>query len=127
MGDLDKLLEKVTIEFPTPIMAEEIDGDLINYLRKEIPCEILYGLIRGEKESISFKGNITRSLNSYITIPNLSFAINGYHFGSELPIFFFNSIKIKILKYDGIERKGQLKLFSEVKQKIQEYFSQRTG
>jgi len=88
MNDLGKL-ERVTIKFPIPIMAEEIDEHLINYLRNNIPCDILYGLLRGKKNGFYFKGNIRRPPNSCIRMPDLRFVINGnYHFGPELPIFF---------------------------------------
>lgn len=117
-------LERI-IEFPTPITAEEIDDGLINYLRNKIPCDISYGLIR-EKKSASFKGNIRRPFDSRIIIPNLRFEISGDYFSPELPIFFFNSIRFETLKYDRIEEKEQLKLLiDEVRQKTQEYFSQR--
>ncbi len=125
MNGLNESLERVAIEFPIPIMAEEIDLKLINYLRDKIPCNISYGLIQKEKK-IFFRGNIRRSIDSH-TMENLTFVITGdYHFGPKLPIFFFNSIKFDILKYNSIERKEQLKLLiDKVTQKTQEYFSKR--
>ena len=122
MGDLDELLERVTIEFPIPLIAEEIELGLIDYLRNEIPYDISYALIRREKKSVSDDKRYTAEFRGNIV--NLRFEISGDYY-SKLPIFFFKSIKFKTQEYDSTEGKEQLKLIDRVRQKTQEYFSQR--
>ncbi len=104
MSDIE---EKVTIEFPISITKEEIERDFFKHLRKKIPCDISYGFI---SEEDSLRGAITSS-NAPIII--LRFKAHS------------KSIELEIPEYGDIEREEQLRLVTELRQKTQNYFSQR--
>lgn len=142
MGSLDELLERTTIEFPIPITSEEVEQGLFEYLRQEIPCDIEYWFsihekkicssnIGDERYALEFRGNIKRSFGSgVLAIPGFEMVCL-YH--PELPLSFYKSMKFQTVPgYDSVEEfetlptgEEQLKLIEELRQKTQEYFSQR--
>ncbi len=139
MNALDELLERITIEFPIPITADEIEGNLFDYLREEILCDISYSFynhgekyrvrdIRDERYISEFTGIIRSPMvNSNFDMVSVS--------NSELPrLVLFKAIKFNTVPGydDSIEEfetqsrgKEQLKLIDDVRKATKEYFSQR--
>lgn len=142
MDDLDKLLERTTIEFPFPINAEEIENTLLEYLRKEFPCDINYSIqVRGNKRqggngyptSERYASEFTVTINrkapdfvssSFRLLSPASYTLN-----------FFRALRFDTPGCDSIEEfaggmasgEAQLRLMDSVREKVEEYFSQRNA
>jgi len=139
MGNLDELMERMKIEFPFPITADEVEYGLFDSLRRNTSCNVLYNFntlgakskkepsLGDERYVSEFKGTFTRSqvVASTFEMPVI------YH--PELPITFFKSIKFFIVPgYDSVQEfeslptgKEQLRMIDEIRFGVKEYFSQR--
>jgi len=142
MGNLDELLDRVTIKFPFPINAEEVENNLFEYLRQEVPCNLDYSIIiRGnkgqgdngsptsERYAFEFTTTITKRIGDFTT--SRFKLLSPFRFSPN----FFNAIKFDTVPgYDSIEEfagsfpigEAQLRLMDSVRENVEEYFSQRT-
>jgi len=141
MDALDELLERMNIEFPLPITAEEVKYGLIDYLRNNTFCNISYNFnTRGIKEQKVV--GMTPCDEEYISeirgtfarpqAVSSSFEMLAIH-NSELSITFFKTIKFQIVPgYDSISEfeslpsgKEQLQMVDEIRTGVGGYFSER--
>lgn len=136
MATLDELTERLTIEFPIPITADEVEGSFFDFLRDEAECNIDYMVqIRGHKNyglgaaderyPQKISGSMRRShIFSTFEMPTT---------GLDSPYaVFLKGIAFQSLGADTIREleslpsgKEQLELMDRVRQKTQEYFSHR--
>lgn len=140
MSDLDKLLERTTIEFPLSINAEEIEYTLLEYLRQEIPCDIDYSIqVKGNKRQ---GGNDHPTSERYVSEFTVTIKRKTPDFvSSNFKLLdparytpnFFRALRFDTTICNSIEEfirdlstgEAQLRLIDEVREKVGEYFSQR--
>ena len=139
MGELEELLDRMTIEFPMSISVDEIENGLFMFLAKE-GFMVRYSLqingnkgydFFGERYSEKFTGNIE---------PNPRSSKGGFnsHFemiqtDSETYNSLYNAMKFQgVPGYDSLREfeslpsgKQQLETISGVRETVDSYFSQR--
>lgn len=137
---LEELLQILRIDFPISITTEEVENGLIEYLRREVPCEISYGFSFSARKY----GSVNRGVDErYVT--ELSGSINrpSSPVSSEFDmvrlehpdviISFFSGIEFEhVPGYDSIGEfktlptgNEQLEMIDRVRLKTLDYFSQR--
>jgi len=146
MGNLDELMERLTVNFSVPITAGEVEEGLFEYLRESVNCNIHYqpktqakkvskygevGLINGRDERyiMEIRGHIERPLGSG-TLTSLIFEMERKDH-EEVLLPFFTGIKFWATPGDNtleefeLENGDELKLIDEIRKVTEDYFSYR--
>ena len=134
MDKLEELLDRLTIKFPVPLTAGEIEIKLFEYLKSEVQCTINYTLVihglkypgrKSERYTAEIKGSINRCIGDEIAFSSFTMTRDNKDH--------FVDLKIQTVPgYDSIEEfetfpsgSGELKLADDLRKSIDSYFSQR--
>mgnify|MGYP001589359537 CR=1 FL=1 len=132
MGGLNELLERITIEFPQSLNAEEIENELFGHLLYFVPCHVDYTLtIRGRKhpEKSREERYVEKIIGRIIGIKELTRAFPGFEALRNRDNL-FEGIKFETVPgYDSVEEfetlptgKDQLSLIDDVRKAVESYF-----
>lgn len=134
MDELEKLLDKLTIKFPVPLTAGEIEIKLFEYLKSEVQCSINYTLVihglkypgrKSERYAAEIKGSINRCIGDEIALSTFTITRDRDDRFIDLKIQTVPSFD-SIEEFETLpEGSGELRLADDLRKSVDSYFSQR--